>query len=389
MFELAHSLDAGEIEKANHAFNEAKAVNASQLETDWPILTSETTSRCHDLQFSLHLHLAQMYLLQHNSHICNSMLNIAIEHISESTQAQQANKIKDALIWCKDNLSKVEDKALAFGQILSSSIRVQNAKLYDRVFRYVIAFNGTEAENGIFGSGRRKTLLRYLYECWYKQKTQFINFNSAYLDAMSHSRLTDSNVNMTIMLIKGLDVLIERNYSNVGRSLSKENFERIYIIKLHMVGVSSKDDPNAIKEILDLVCEGIQLIKNDLENATMCSICMAKIYCTAALFFQYAYDLYDGHKSGETNLNIIRRRLALCYYQNQHWDLAEEILQKKLLRDPFDKEALDVLLIISVLYAKNEIGEASVYLQDLPNSKGYKSSMSKAITNMKKELADS
>jgi hypothetical protein len=63
------------------------------------------------------------------------------------------------------------------------------------------------------------------------------------------------------MLIKGLDVLIERNYLNVGRSLSKENLERIYIIKLHMVGVSSKDDPNAIKEILDLVCEG-KLIRN-------------------------------------------------------------------------------------------------------------------------------
>jgi hypothetical protein len=47
----------------------------------------------------------------------------------------------------------------------------------------------------------------------------------------------------------------------------------------------------------------------------------------------------------------------VCYYDNRQYELAEEILEKNLLKDSSRKNAMDILLMVIVLAAKGETAE--------------------------------
>ncbi|KAI8583106.1 hypothetical protein K450DRAFT_196304 [Umbelopsis ramanniana AG] len=352
---ISYFVDVGEYEKADQTFNEAKDL---QINT-WN-LNPEITSKYHELQFILHFYLAEMYLSMNNSQACSLMVDIATQYINELTTAKQVqdlcaiclraiiyclrrNNIEEAFIWSKVNFFKVEDKALASGGVLASSLRYFKISVSDMLLHLMIL----KLKMKYFG-----TNVASLYE--------------AYQDAMSQSRLTDRNVNMPEKLFQGLDQLIVKNAVHIGQSLRKENFETIHIVKFQIIAIHS--------------------IKNDLEDVTVYSICMVKAYRTAAFCFECTETLYDSDAWGDTNLMMLRRRLALCYYENEQWDLAEETLERNLLRHPSEREAVDIILMIQALLANNELIEASAYLLCLPKSKGYNISMSDFITDVQKHL---
>ncbi|KAI9289280.1 hypothetical protein BC943DRAFT_356255 [Umbelopsis sp. AD052] len=392
IFELAcifgkSSLDVGEHEKANQAFNEAKA-----CEIDKSKLRSEITPRYHELQFVLHVYLAEMYLIKNDCQACSLMVDIATLHINEATPAKQVkdlcatclratihclyrNNIEEAFIWSKVNFFKVEDKALACGRVLAFSLRIMNAKLQagillnDEIPEATASSNTASFLAWISNVSHSDILLHFMI---LKLKIKYFGTNiaslcEAYQDAMSQSRLTDRNVNILVaivdlvktdvgpeQLIQGLDQLIVKNTMHIGQSLRKVNFETIHIIKFHIIGTWCEDDPKTAKSMIELACEGLQNIKNDLEIVTIYGICMVKAYRTAAFCFDRVETFYGSDALGDTNLMMMRR------------------------------EAVDIILMIQVLLANNEHNEASDYLLCLPKSKGYNISMSNFITDVQK-----
>ena len=114
--------------------------------------------------------------------------------------------------------------------------------------------------------------------------------------------LTQLSIPRPVELFQGLDQLTEKSTLNIGQSLRKENCETIHIIKFHFIGMLFEDDPTTAINLLRLACEGvyyigvkqsndnmeelmpsvsdIQVIKTDLENVTLYSICMVSPYFT-------------------------------------------------------------------------------------------------------------
>ncbi|CAO3683250.1 unnamed protein product [Umbelopsis vinacea] len=363
-------LDTGDLDKARKFFNEAK-----DLEAFWPALTSEMPVS-KNLQLSLYLYLAEMQnvntFLQMNAAmrlLISLDLDInevtTIEKVAElcdicfraSRQCLLANNPKESLRWWRCSFTKVEEKALAVGMVIPTAIRLQRIKVHASIL-LEHGFEGNEMANEAENS----------------------------LSSISDTKTSD-------ILLHFLWLKLKIAYSNVEKEeLAEEQFEKLYVIKFHIIATLNGTSLDTTSDLLWSACEEIESIMKDLEEATISGIQMvlwqfadncfqAEKYRSASLFYECANHLHEKQDNSSENQNILRRKLAVCYYDNRQYELAEEILEKNLLKDSSRKNAMDILLMVIVLAAKGETAEAERYLQEMHNGHGFKVYMFKLVAD--------